>query len=196
MPLTNYSLNKYVAQELADLKTPMAKSIREEFPNLDDWVGVFVMKTIFNFSLPQDRAALAFALLRRAQAAIEDYDDACVALLHAVGREKTIPQYFHALRKFESSIAMLYQAYDFARKALSIKLFEPHDGTPYQRLNFIYNRSRHPDVQTLPSDHLHPVWVRDDGVYTDGGTLRFDELEDLLRELGRIAERISNGDNI
>jgi len=193
MPLTNYSLNKYVAQELADLKSPIAKSIRGEFPNLDGWISTFVLKSIFHFTLPADRAALAFALLRRAQAAIEDYDEACTALGRVVGRESTVSEYFLALRKLESSIAMLYQAYDFARKALSIKLFESGDGTPYQRLNSIYNRSRHPDVTALPSGHLHPVWLKDDGLYTDGARLGFDELENLLRDLGRIAERTSNG---
>jgi len=193
MPLTGYSLNKYVAQELADLNNPMARSVRGEFPNLDGWILTFILKSIFHFNLPERRAALAFALLRRAQAAIEDYDEASVALSRAARRESTIPEYFHALRKLESSVAMLYQAYDFARKALSIKLFGSGDGTPYQRLNSIYNCSRHPDVTTLPSGHLHPVWVNDDGVYADGAKLGFDELEDLLREIGRIAERTANG---
>ncbi len=193
MPLSNYSLNKYVAQELADLKNPCARSVRGEFPNLEAWIPTFVLKSIFQLNLPEGRAALAFSLIRRAQAAIEDYDEACTALSNAAARKSTIPKYFYALRKLESTVAMIYQAYDFGRKALSIKLFEPEDGTPYQRVNLIYNRTRHSDVTTLPPGHLHPVWVKDDGLYTAGGSLGFEELENLLRELGRVAERTSNG---
>jgi hypothetical protein len=73
--------------------------------------------------------------------------------------------------------------------ALSIKLFETNDGTPHQRLNLIYNQSRHTKVSSLPPGHLHTVWLQNDGIYTDGAALRFDELEDLLRQMGRIAER-------
>lgn len=193
MPLTNYSLNKYVAQELSDLKNPLARSVRGEFPNLDKWICTFVMKSIFHLDLTEKHTTLAFALIRRAQAAIEDYDEACTALSHTVGRESTITEYFHTLRKLESSVAMLYQAYNFAIKALSIRLFATNDGSNYQRLNSIYNSSRHPDVMKLPSGHLHPVWIKNDGLYTNGTKLRFDELEDMLRELGRIAEYTSNG---
>jgi hypothetical protein len=194
MPLSNYALDTFVAQKLSELTAPSATSVAQEFPGLDTWLTTFVLKTIFHLSLPQDRAALAFALLRRAQAAIEDYDDACAALRPIVERQKTVSEYFRALRKLEGAIAMLYQAYDFAMKGLGIKLFEPDDGTPYQRLNLLYNRSRHTNVSTLPPGHLHTVWLQNDGVYTDGATLRFDELEDLLRDLGRIAERTSTGD--
>jgi hypothetical protein len=88
---------------------------------------------------------------------------------------------------------MLCQAFNFARKALRIKLFEPNDGTPQERLNLIYNRSRHTNVSSLPPGHLHTVWLQNDGIYTDGAALRFDEFEELLRELGRIAEGTLTG---
>jgi len=193
MPLSNFALDTFVAQKLSELTAPTATSVAKEFPGLDAWLTTFVLNTIFRLNLPQDRTALAFALLRRAQAAIEDYDDACGALLLVVERQKTVSQYFRALRKFEVAIAMLYQAFDFGRKALRSKLFEQKDGTPYERLNLIYNDSRHTDVSSLPLGHLHAVWLQNDGIYTHGVALRFGELEDLLREMGRIAEQISAG---
>lgn len=193
MPLSEYALNTYVAQELGDIRTPVAQSVRDEFPNLENWIASFIIKSIFHFTVPANQTALAFALMRRAQAAIEEYHEACAALALVARRERTIGSYFKALRKLESTVTMLYQAYDYGRKALSVKLFESGDGTPYQRLNAIYNRSRHPDVTQLPPGHLHPVWARNDGIYTDGTKLEYQEIEALLREIGRIAESIANG---
>jgi hypothetical protein len=193
VPLSNFALDSFVSQKLSELNAPTATSVAKEFSSLDTWLNTFVLQTIFNFSPSQDRIALAFALLRRAQAAIEDYDEACIALLSIAQRSKTVSEYFRALRKIENTIAMIYQAFNFGRRALGIKLFEEGDGTPHQRLNYIYNRSRHADLKSLPPRHLHTVWLQNDGIYTDGVTLRFDELEDLLRQLGAIAEKISTG---
>ncbi|MEO8628990.1 MAG: hypothetical protein ABI612_12925 [Betaproteobacteria bacterium] len=194
MPLSNYAFDKFVAQELSELTAPTAISVLHEFPSIDGWLQTFILKNMLERNLPHKHAALAFALLRRAQAAIEDYDDACAALKLVVQRQTTISQYFRLLRKVEATIASLYQAFDIARKPLQSDIFEPNDGTPYQRLNCIYNRSRHVNTLSLPAGHLHPVWLQNDGLYTDGAFLRFDELEQQLRDLGRIAERVSNHD--
>jgi hypothetical protein len=194
MPLTKFGLDTFVAQKLSELTAPTATSVSKEFPGLDTWLTTFVLKTIFHLNLPQARVALGFALLRRAGAAIEDYDEACATLRPVVERQRTVSQYFRALRKFEGAITMLYQAFDFGRKALGTKLFEESGGSPLQRLNLIYNRSRHTDLSSLPAGHLHPVWLQDDGIYTDGAALRFSEIEELLRQLGRIGERVSTGD--
>jgi hypothetical protein len=108
MPRSNFGLDTFVAQKLSALTAPTATSVAEEFSGLDTWLPTFVLKTIFHLHLPQDRAALAFTVLRRTQAAIEDYDDACAALRLVVGRQRTVSQYFRALRKFEGAVAMLY----------------------------------------------------------------------------------------
>ncbi len=194
MPLTNYALDKYVGQGFSSLKMPNTKSVRGEFPNLDSWIPIFIRQSIFHRNLSDDRKAFAFALIRRAQAAIEDYDEACVTLTYIIRGENIISKYFHALRKIESSVAQLYQAFDFARKALSQDIFEKNDGTVIQRLNSIYNDSRHPDVTKLPPGHLQPVWIHDDGFCTINARLGFDEFESLLRLIGKNVDRISNGD--
>jgi len=37
------------------------------------------------------------------------------------------------------------------------------------------------------------MWLRNEGLFTDGAYLTFDELRDLVREAARIADKLSQG---
>jgi hypothetical protein len=166
MPLSLYALDKFVAQELSQLTECKAAPIAPEFPNHSDWLRSFVLNCTLGFPVPKDKAALAFALIRRAQGAIDDYEDARSQLDVLVASKVRISIYFHCLRRFESAVAMVSQALDFCRKATGIVLFVRGDNSPYERLRMIYNRGRHCDPQTLPGGQLHTVWIKNDGLYT------------------------------
>jgi hypothetical protein len=99
--------------------------------------------------------------------------------------------YFRCLHHLEISVFLAYQAFDFARKVVDIPLFQPNDGSRYQRLNYIYNTIRHFDPATLPADHLHAIWLSNAGVHVSPVQLSFAEFADLLVELGELAEKIS-----
>lgn len=85
------------------------------------------------------------------------------------------------------------QGYQFGCDALDTKLFQKNDGTPYERLNFIYNVSRHYSPGELAAGDLHRVWISDDGLHVREKALSFDELRELLSELARIARAASSG---
>jgi hypothetical protein len=194
MPLSMYALDTFVAQDLSQLTECRPAPIAPEFPDYSSWLSSFVLNWIFRISLPKDKAALAFALIRRAEGAIGDYEEARTELASLVAGGRSISLYFRCLRRFESTVAMLYQSLDFVRRALGIKLFDPGDGSPYERLNLIYNKSRHSDPETLPTGQLHAVWIKNDGLYADGANLTFDELRDLVRDIGRIADKLAKGE--
>ena len=89
---------------------------------------------------------------------------------------------------------MAYQTNDFISRAVNIKLFTTKDGSVYQRLNCIYNDSRHKDPETFPSGHLHAVWIKNDGLYAEGANLTFDELRDLICMVCRVADTLAKGE--
>lgn len=91
-------------------------------------------------------------------------------------------------------MSVLYQALKLGRKALGTKLFEPGDGSPYERLNLIYNKSKHADPQALPSGQLHAIWIKNEGLVTDGTVLEFCELRELIRVIGRISDKLAKGE--
>ena len=193
MPLSMYARDTFVAQELSQLTECRAAPVATEFPDSRTWLNSFVLNWMLRIPLSKDKAALAFALIRRAEGAVEDYEEARAALTAIASGDKNISLYFRCLRHFESSVALLYQAFDLGRKALNAQLFTKGDGSVYERLNLIYNRSKHADPQTLPGDQLHVVWIRNEGLCTDGTSLTFDELRDLICLLGRIADKLAKG---
>lgn len=194
MPLSTYALDTFAAQELSQLTQSNAGPVRADFPGSDSWLSGFVLTSMLLTSLPAPKRAFAFALIRRAEAAIDDYEAAREELAKFIAGGKSISGYFRCLRKFESAIAMIYQALDFGRKALGTKLFTQGDGSRYERLNQLYNKGKHADPELLPADHLHAVWLRNDGLHADGVHLTFDELRDLIREVGRIADKLAKGE--
>lgn len=194
MPLSVYALDNFVAQDLSQLTECRAAPVAPEFPDCASWLSSFVFNWIFCIPLTKEKAALAFALIRRAEGAVVDYEEARDLLTNIVGGTRNISLYFRCLQRFESTVGMLYQSLDFVRKALEIQLFTQGDGSPYERLNLIYNKGRHSNPEALPAGQLHAVWIKNDGLYTDGATLTFDELVDLMLVIGRIADKLAKGE--
>jgi hypothetical protein len=138
---------------------------------------------------------LSFSLfLRRAEAAFVEYDYAREALSDYVAASPRGPYslYFRALHHFEMTIAMVWQAYNFVRKLTGIDPYEKGDDSRYGRLALIYNASRYWQRE-LPSDHLHNVWIGNEGIYTAKHNITFEESKLSLEEIGRGANRISSG---
>ena len=194
MPLSRYALDTFVSQELSQLTECRALPVVSEFPDCSSWLSSFVLNWIFRIPLPKEKAALAFALIRRAEGAVADYEEAREHLEKLVTGNRNISLYFRCLRRFESTAGMLSQSRNFVGKALGIRLFKDGDGSTYERLNRIYNNSRHSNPEKLPAGQLHAVWIKNDGLHTDGANLTFDELHDLLRKFGGIADKLAKGE--
>lgn len=193
MPLSFYALDNFVSQELSQLTECRATEVVDEFPNYQSWLSTLVLNWMLWSSLPREKAALAFAIVRRSEAAITDYEEARELLAKLVSSGKSISLYFRCLARFESTVAMVCQALTFIRKALNIKLYKKGDDSPHERLYEIYNKSRHYNPETLPTGQLHAVWIKNDGLFVDGAHLTFAELRELVHEVGRIADKLSKG---
>lgn len=76
MPLSMYALDNFVAQDLSQLTECRPAPIAPEFPDYSSWLSLFALNWILTIPLPKEKAVLAFALIRRAEGAIEDYEGA------------------------------------------------------------------------------------------------------------------------
>lgn len=193
MPLSFYALDNFVSQELSLLSECRAVGVADEFQDRQSWLTTFVLNWMLRLPLPREKAALAFTIIRRSEAAITDYEEARELLAKLASSGESVSLYFRCLARFESTVAMVCQALTFIRKALNIKLYKKGDGSPHERLFIIYNKSRHCNPETLPTGHLHAVWIKNDGLFVDGAHLTFAELRELVREVGRIADKLSKG---
>ena len=190
MPLTHYALDRFVSQEISKLTACTARAFGSELPDHAFWINTFVLRRILNNHIPEERAALAFVILRRAEAAVDEWEIGCKVALGDLTRPSA---YFRALRHFEACIGALWQGLDFGRKALLLPLFEKGDNSVYERVNGIYNTSRHFDPSKLPSGDLHAIWLTNEAVRTQEHRLEYDELRGAVASLARIADGIVNG---
>jgi len=163
--------------------------LAEEFPNADNWFAQFVLRRIFHAHVPDEKAALAFAIVRRTHAALQEWELAGAA---AQGDLRSVGTYFDALRHLESCISSVWQGLEFARKSLGQDLFKKGDGSAYERLNWVYNVSRHFDPQALSQGDLHRVWLSDTAIHTREQTVSFDELRESIRILARVSEKVAS----
>lgn len=187
MPLTNYVLDTFVAQDMSKLTACAPQSLAAEFLEHGHWLSSFVMRRILHSHVDEDKAALAFVLVRRAEAALDEWELACEAAKNVLKPSG----YFKMLRHMENCIATLWQGLEFSRRALSTKLFERGDGNVYERLNWLYNFGRHFDPQELASGNLHRIWISNEGINSREQAVTFAELRETVRMLSNIASQIS-----
>ena len=188
MPLTHYALDTFVSQEISKLTACTPQSLEVDFPGRGHWVNQFVLRRIFQNHVSEEHAPLAFILVRRAEAALDEWELAC----NSATQDVRCPSgYFKMLRHLENSIAALWQGLEFCRLAIGTKLFEKGDGSVYERLNWIYNVGRHFDPQTLPSGDLHRLWITNDGLHTREHSVTFTEMRDTLKFLAGMVDKIA-----
>lgn len=186
MGISNYALDTFVSQDLSKLTELSIKPLAEEFPDANNWFAQFVLRRIFHLHVPDDKAPLVFAIVRRTHAALDEWELASAA---AAGNLRTPAVYFGVLRHVENCVSAVWQGLEFGRKAIDQELFQKADGSVYQRLNWIYNASRHFDPEALPEGDLHRVWLSNDGVHTREHTVTFDELREAIKMLARISDK-------
>lgn len=189
MGISNYALDTFVAQDMSKLTQLSINSLAEEFPNADKWFAQFVLRRIFQRHVPDEKAALAFVIVRRTHAALQEWELAHAA---AQGDMRSVATYFSVLRHLESCLSAVWQGLAFARKSLGQDLFKKGDGSTYERINAIYNVSRHFDPEKdLQQGDTHRVWLSDDALHTREQTVTFDELREAIGMLARVSEKLA-----
>ena len=112
--------------------------------------------------------------------------------ISATSRDGTvIGTFFSVLRHLEICISSVWQGLEFARKSLGQGLFKKGDGSAYERMNWVYNVSRHFDPEALPQGDTHRVWLSDQAMHTREQAVSFDELREAIRMLARVSEKVA-----
>jgi hypothetical protein len=184
MPLSKYAIDTFISSKINDLTECRLADLSVEFPNSKNWVSRFGLTVIFVKPVPEAARPFVIQFIRRAEMATAEYGRMRLEIQYLLSGPRWSP-YYRALHHGEVAIAMLYQAYDLSRKKLKQELFDPKDGSPLQRLNDIYNTSKH-----QPAEAQDPVWLSNDGFRTAEAKLLYSEFEDLARSLARIVEQI------
>lgn len=163
MPFTNYALDNFFAQEISELSECNAPDLADNFAEVEPLIHNFILNSIFIFpTLKNEHKRYIFGILRRVQMALVEYQNGrTLLLLYLNESKKNISLYFQALSHFEIAVTLLYQAYDFLRKlakkieSKETNFFETGDGSSLEKLNRLYNISKHLETSTIPEGNLH-----------------------------------------
>lgn len=199
MPFTKFGLDTLVAQDISTLSQCNAPDLSRYLAEANDWIPHFILNSTFRVPIDAKYKPFFFGIIRRVLMALIEYQNGrTILLLFLSGNKEDISLYFYALSYFEISVTLLYQAYEFLGKlvkaytGVETKLFNKKDGSPLERLNRIYNISKHLESSTIAEGHLHHVWISNDGICTKENIISFTELADIMEEYINIANSLSN----
>jgi hypothetical protein len=197
MPLSNYSLNKFVAPKLSELRTVGAPDLRSCTKEYGNWVNNFILNTILKVRLPKRKRQLVMYFLRKVEGAFYEYHEGRNFLEgYLQNQGQAISLYFHSLRCFEVSALLAYHAYETIRTMIQEDMFTPNDGSPLQRLNRIQNISKHANGGIsrgeVPDDLSLPIWLTNEFIECHNTKLSFSEFAEILVDLAKLAEVLSS----
>lgn len=193
---TNYFLDSVIAPDLSAFRGASLPSLVDEFTLSKHWLAHFFLNRTLRSTSGRGVNAVECIVLKKAVAAFRAYDSARDALAkYEAGTEFSLSLYFECLEYIEAALAACYQAFEVVFKLdKSVKPFNRGDGSELQRLNVIYNASKHFDAHTasLPAPATLAVWLTTHGVACTDGALSFAEVVAVLRDLGTLANRLSS----
>ncbi|HEX9928039.1 MAG TPA: hypothetical protein VGB02_05765 [Pyrinomonadaceae bacterium] len=192
MPFTKYALDELYSQNISQLTECSAPEVVKYFSQSEHWVANFFLNSVFGCPIDQNGRAFSFAYLRRAETAFLEYEIARKFLVDFINSNHERPSlYLKSLTHFEVTITMVYQAYQLLMRISEEKLFQNNDGSLLERLHKIYNLIRHFNPFELPSKHFHAMWITNDGLQIENCSLSFQELKEIMIEIGEFADRVS-----
>lgn len=199
MPLTNYALDNFISQHLSQLTQCNAQEVSSRFPQNKFWVSNFSLNSMLGSEYTKEGKTFSFFFLRRAEAAFTEYEYACEALSAFITTKPKSPSlYFKTLYHFEMAVSMMWQAFDQYKKYTNKKIFRTNDGSKYERLNLIYNTSRHFKPSELSVKNIQVIWLTNNGIRIDPLKSKYPEIEvtypeieSLLIEIGNMANEYS-----
>lgn len=196
---SHYALDQFFAPKLSDLGVPHVPALSIDAEVSRSWISAFVLTCALRVQIDDPYRQLMFSYLRRVDAAVVNYCQAQTDLAAYLSAKNVgITHYSRCLYAFENCIAMSYQAFLLLRQLVPDKpsLFERGDGSVLQRMDRVYNASKHADEfiangGRYPPNGTLPVWLVTTGIESVDCVLTFAELAEEIEALARIAKQLA-----
>jgi hypothetical protein len=191
---TNDFKDKFVAPEISSFTEA---SISDLSGLQERWLVSFILNSSLVVQLDDATRRTIYNFLRQAEAAFREYSSARqMTLAHLANpNPDAVSEYIIAIGHWEVFLSHAYQAWCLLARGQKI-LFTPGDGSTMQRLNLLYNRTKHAEsaitAEQLPPDGTLPVWLRNDGLHSVESSLTFEEIAEMLEDLAVWADAAQN----
>src|SRR5208282_2999305 len=133
MPLTDYSLDHFVAHKLSLLTECGAPELAEDA----NWLNPFILNSVLGYQLDPAPRAYVFTFIRRTEGAFSPYREARNHLMQYVNgrRHEVISPYFRALLNFEFCVSQWCEGFNLLKTASGKKYFEHNDQSKEERIH-------------------------------------------------------------
>jgi len=190
---TNEFKDRFVAPEISSFTEASIPDLSEL---QERWLVSFILSS-FVVQLDDATRRTFYNFLRRVEGAFREYSSARqMTMAHLANpNPDAVSQYIIAIGHWEVFLSHVYQAWCLLARGQKI-LFTPGDGSIMQRLNLLYNRTKHAEkaitAEQLPPDGTLPVWLKNDGLHSVESRLTFDEIAKMLEDLAVWADAAQN----
>jgi hypothetical protein len=181
MPLSSLAVEQFLSARIGSITSVGAADLSAELARSATWLDSYALQVVFNDHPPSHLRSLVVHLLRRIDSAVVEYARLREELQHVVA-SRSWTAYCRAMNHAEQVCAALYQSCDMVRKFGRGQLFTSGDGSTLDRLNKLYNDSRH---GTLSREI---IWIGNTGIESERGGVSFFEVEELLCACAAVAD--------
>ena len=198
---TDYGLDRAFAPFLSRLHECGAAPLEFDATLRPGWLSKYIITTQFTWPLAGPMRQIGFGLIRRADQAAEEYEAGRRELEAYIHTEPTtrMYRYSRALGHFETCLASTYQGWLHVRAfhPEKLPLFEKGDGSDVERVNALYNASKHAEERLDAGEGADEstllIWFTNTGLQSKKAALEFTELRKLVDQLSRIANMVALG---
>lgn len=188
---TNYTLDNLVAKDISKFTQHSLKSIFQDYDQHSHWLSNCVLNSIFTSPIPDKDKPGIFSIVRKGEHTISEYEISLSYLEMFLKEGRKISDYFRALSHLEVCLSAAYQVFEYIKKLTGKLFFESGDGSIGEKLNRIYNISKHLQKSTFIPQQLHLFWFTNTGFASSELELKYEEIEEIVRDICTISERTS-----
>lgn len=190
--------DEFFAPNLSAFKTANIPDMSQRDHQSEAWLVGFSHNSMLRGRASSPDHEYRFTFLRRAVIAFAEHADARMYTLRYLGftDEFRPATYYAALYHWEQFLGASWHALDTMTTMYGPKVFTKKDATAPQRLNSLYNQSRHA-ASCIASGHMPssgplPMWLDNDGLRSVDSDLSFAETADVLVFLGEWAHALED----
>lgn len=186
-------MDRFVAPEISTFTLATIPDMSSDDPEHCHWLEHFVLNSMNRVNYPYPDYQYLFNYIGKTEIAFAVYSLARAESLAYI-QDRRIQNYMTAIGHWEGFLAQSWQALYLLVRGQ--KLFSNSDGSDFQRLNLLYNLTKHLDSvigrREIPEGTTLAVWLKNDGLHSRAGSLTFDEMAEILKGLGRYASALKD----
>ena len=161
------------------------------------WISNFILNTLLRENIRAPYRQYIFNFLRRSEAGFREHAFAREeTLLFLNGSRQSPSRYMMAIFHWEVFLAQAWHGYSLLSNMQEEKAFEKGAGSIEERLNLLYNQSKHAESVIKSGQMLEnatiPVWLTNTGLESHNAKLTYHETGEILKHLAEWAQALQD----